>query len=136
MARTLWEIRLGRLRDKVEAFEDKLKDKVENAYRKMTENPHYDSYADLSAASEGLSDPTATIEGIKKYEPITPKGISSQRLQDEVANVLEMVECTRKRMLQDSSYKAYDDLAFIVKRLDDLYIILEGTVERIERGEE
>ena len=132
MAIEQWELSLRHLKDKVGVTEDK----VEGAYRKMIVNPSYDSYADLSTAAGNLNSLMATIEGMKKYESITPKGISLQRLQDEVVVIQKRVERTRKTMLQDSSYEPLVELGLLGIRLDDLYATIEDAVERIERGEE
>jgi len=64
----------------------------------------------------------ATIEGMKKYESMMSKGLRLQSIQDEVADLLDMIKRIQKGMLQDPNYKG--DLDLIVRRLDELYGIL------------
>jgi len=132
MAIDQWKSSLRRLKRKVGVIGDKVRD----ACHKAIENPRYDGYADLSTASADLNGLMATIEGIKKYERMMPKGLRLQHIQNEVANVLEMVEHTRKRMLQDPRYSVIDATADIVGELNNLYDTLGDAVEHIGHGEE
>ena len=119
-----WELRLKRLQDEV----DNLLRIVEDAYWRMIRDPRYDSYADVSAASGDLSNLIATIEDMKKEEPLPPRRLSLKRLQDEVDNLLRIVERIRQKMLQDPSYKSFDDLTFVMESIDHLHTTLKDMV--------
>ena len=127
-----WVLSLDRLTDRVGAIAKR----VEDAYRKMVENPKYDSYADLSTAMWALDNLMDTIEGMEKYGPMIPKGLNLQDLQGRVASVIEMVKHTRKRMLQDPRYSVIDATSDIVGELNNLYDTLGDVVEHIGHGEE
>jgi len=126
---TEWELRLERLKDKTNNLEHKIGD----AYLRMMEDPHYDAYADLSAAVGDLNSLMATIEDMKKYKAPAEGLITPQELPERVANLLERirlisvanlldkVERTQKKMLQDPSYKALHDIDYIARRLGELH---------------
>ena len=120
----LWKLNLKRLKEKV----DDLRDKVEGALIRMIRDPRYDSYSDISDASGDLSNLIVTIEDMKKEEPLPPRRLSLKRLQDEVDNLLQIVERIRQKMLQDPSYKSFDDLTFVTGSLDHLYTTLKDMV--------
>ena len=111
-----WELILVRLQESVHDLRTKIVD------GRMERDPRYDAYPNISAVARGLNSMMATIEGMKKYEPMMPKGLRLQRIQDEVADLLDTIKCIQRSMLQDPSYKG--DLDLIVRRLDELYGIL------------
>ena len=118
MAKTELELILVRLQERTHD----LRTKIEDADGRMERDPSYDAYPNISAVAGGLNSMMATIEGTKKYEPMMPKWLRLQSIQDEVADLLDTIKCIQRSMLQDPSYKG--DLDLIVRRLDELYGIL------------